>query len=180
MPRLTTILVLFLLGFPAITRAQAKPFATFTEATRFFNKNLRAPQEALDNCKTGYVLMKFDLDSAGRVTNVEKLFGEYFSLVEEVGRVIRRSDQMWNRLFNKNTVVLVPVYFIYQRDDHEPPCDSIRPTSVVNGYADTPPFSMLNQKQVIIPNGIMLSPVVVITYVVHKKQDLKLENTSSK
>jgi hypothetical protein len=139
---------------------------------------LRYPQDAMDNCQTGYLLMKFEVDSTGRVSNVEKLFGEYSSIADEAKRVIQKSDGKWNKLFSKNTVVLVPFYFMYERREGDRPCDSIRPPSVRSEEVKT--ASLIAEKQVLIPNGVMLNPITIIGYGTVRKVDITSSSNRNK
>ena len=177
MHRLIKIAVLLILGFPVIVNAQS-PFRSFAEVERHFNRNLRYPQGAMDSCQTGYFLMKFEVDTAGRVSNIEKMFGEYLSFAEEIRRVIQKSDGQWNSLFkSKNTLVLLPVYFKRQRND-DPQCDVVKPVAVVE-WNTGDVYGLISPKQLLISNGIMLHPITVIGYGTQRKVNV-LENTSSK
>ena len=179
MRKLINIVVLLLLGFPAITIAQQQspPFGSFAEVERYFNKNLRYPHDAMDKCQTGYVLLKFEVDGAGRVSKIEKVFSEHLSLLEELWRVTAKTDGKWGKLFKKNTVVLLPCYFMYRRHDNDPPCDNVKAPAVLTD--DNGSSSAVNGKQILIPNGIMLSPIVVIVYTAVHKKETKLETSNT-
>ncbi len=59
---------------------------------RFLNRNLRYPQEAIDNEISGSVVVQFVVDEEGNVSNVEKVNGPE-SLGAEAVRVIRKSGK---------------------------------------------------------------------------------------
>ena len=59
---------------------------------RFLNRNLRYPQEAIDNEISGSVLVQFVVDVEGNVSNVEKVSGPE-ALGAEAVRVIRKSGK---------------------------------------------------------------------------------------
>lgn len=59
---------------------------------RYLNKNLRYPQDAIDNDIQGTVIVQFIVDKAGVVSEVEAISGPQ-ELREEAVRVIRKSGQ---------------------------------------------------------------------------------------
>jgi protein TonB len=56
------------------------------------NRNLRYPQEAIDNEISGSILVQFVVDEEGNVSNVEKVRGPE-ALGAEAVRVIRKSGK---------------------------------------------------------------------------------------
>jgi len=161
------ISVLFILVFPVFAKAQ-ETFKTHREAERFFNKNLRYPQDALDNCKTGYVLLKFEVDSAGNVSGIEKMFGEYVVLVDEVSRVLKKTNGKWGEIFKKPGTAFLPCYFMYQEGAE---CNNARPAAVWKD--DDATLSVLTEKPVVMQNGVMLKPLVVVGYATVRKMQTK-------
>jgi periplasmic protein TonB len=59
---------------------------------RYLNKNLRYPQEAIDNEIQGTVIVQFIVDKAGMVSDVEAISGPN-ELRDEAVRVIKKSGQ---------------------------------------------------------------------------------------
>ena len=59
---------------------------------RFLNRNLRYPQEAIDNEISGSVVVQFVVDEEGNVSNVEKVSGPD-ALGAEAVRVIKKSGK---------------------------------------------------------------------------------------
>lgn len=59
---------------------------------RFLNRNLRYPQEAIDNEVMGSVVVQFEVDKEGNVSNVEAVSGPE-ALAAEVVRVIKKSGK---------------------------------------------------------------------------------------
>ena len=59
---------------------------------RYLNRNLRYPQEAIDNEVSGSILVQFVVDKEGNVSNVEKVSGPE-ALGAEAVRVIRKSGK---------------------------------------------------------------------------------------
>jgi len=59
---------------------------------RFLNRNLRYPQEAIDNEESGSVLVQFVVDEKGNVSDVEVLKGSK-AFGAEVTRVIKKSGK---------------------------------------------------------------------------------------
>jgi len=59
---------------------------------RYLNKNLRYPQEAIDNEVQGTVVVQFIVDKAGTVSDVEAISGPQ-ELRDEAVRVIKKSGQ---------------------------------------------------------------------------------------
>lgn len=112
--------------------------------------------------------MKFEIDSLGKVSKMEKLFGDHYYLVEEASRVVEKSDGKWRPLFKEHTVVLLPFYFMYERHDKDPVCDSARPAGILSDAERH--VRTLAEKDVLIRNGIMLSPIVVVGYAPQRKE----------
>jgi len=59
---------------------------------RFLNRNLRVPQDVIDNELYGSVVVQFVVDEEGNVSNVEKVSGAE-AMCTEVMRVIRKSGK---------------------------------------------------------------------------------------
>jgi protein TonB len=59
---------------------------------RFLNRNLRYPQEAIDNEISGSVVVQFVVDEEGNVSNIEAVSGAE-AMCAEVMRVIRKSGK---------------------------------------------------------------------------------------
>lgn len=70
---------------------------------RFLHKNLRYPQDAVDNGVSGFVMVQFIVDKDGNVSNVEAISGPE-ELRAEAVRVIKKSGQWTAAVQNGNKV----------------------------------------------------------------------------
>jgi hypothetical protein len=121
MRRKVLLVLVSVLLFAELSLAQGiiEKFRDKRDIIKFFIRNLKHDATAIDSCITGYVLLKFDIGSSGKVSDICTIYSEHDLLKNEVLRVLKKSDGRWSRRSTgmDSGSVLLPVYFKIEDDN---------------------------------------------------------------
>ena len=103
----------------SIAQQSVQIFQDSKDISRYFLKNLKYNEDAIDSCISGYVLFSFNVSKKGNISKINTLYSDHDYLKQEVLRVLYKSDGAWARisLGMDSGTVLLPVIFGFDDAD---------------------------------------------------------------